>query len=75
MKVKVRKSELFQGTKRTGEAFTGAKVLVLFPDNQTAFSGFIPEELCDPHAIKPGDTFDMYRDEKGFVVVFDKITE
>jgi len=75
MKVKVRKSELYQGRKKTGEEFCGAKVLVLFPDSQTAYNGFVPEELCDPHTIKPDDTFDMYRDEKGFVVVFDKITE
>ena len=75
MKVRVRKAELFNGRKKNGEEYCGAKVLVLFPDNATAYTGFIPEDVCDPTLINPGDTFDMYRDQNGYVVLFDKVTE
>ena len=72
MKVKVIRAEVLTGiSKQTNEPYISTKVTVIFPDGKTAFSGFVPSELCEPGTIAKGDIFDMYRDEKGYILVFD----
>lgn len=72
MKVKVIKAELVTGiSQKTQMPYSSTKVTVIFPDGQTAFSGFVPEDVATPGSINKGDIFDMYRDEKGYILVFD----
>ena len=72
MKVKVIKAEVVQGvSQRTNEPYESTKVTVIFPDGATAFSGFVPSDVCNPGTIGKGDIYDMYRDEKGYILVFD----
>ena len=72
MKVKVIKAEVVSGvSQRTNEPYESTKVTVIFPDGATAFSGFVPSDVCSPGTIDRGDIYDMYRDEKGYILVFD----
>ena len=72
MRVKVIKAEVQTGvSQRTNEPYTSTKVTVIFPDGEKAFSGFVPEDVCVPGTIEKGDIFDMYRDEKGYILVFE----
>ena len=74
MKVKVIKSEVVTGiSQRTNEPYESTKVTVIFSDGATAFSGFVPSDVCAPGTIDKGDIFDMYRDEKGYILVFDLV--
>ena len=72
MKVKVMKAEVVSGiSQRTNEFYESTKVTVIFPDGATAFSGFVPSDVCTPGTIQKGAIYDMYRDEKGYILVFD----
>lgn len=72
MKVKVIRAEVITGiSKQTNEPYVSTKVTVIFPDGKTAFSGFVPSDVCDPGTVGKGDIYDMYRDEKGYILVFD----
>ena len=72
MYVKVRKAEIKEGTKKDGTPYTGVSALVIFPDKETAANIFVGEEVCNPCLVEPGKVFDMYRDQKGYVLVFDE---
>ena len=72
MKVKVIRAEVLTGiSKQTNEPYVSTKVTVIFPDGKTAFSGFVPSDVCEPGSVGKGDIYDMYRDEKGYILVFD----
>ena len=75
MRVVVRKADIKTGTRKDGSPFTGTSCLVQFPDGCTAINVFVGEELIDPCNIQVGSPYDMYRDEKGYVTVFDPIKE
>ena len=75
MKVIVRKVENVSGQKRDGSAYNGCKVLMTFEDGATALKTYIDEEIISPEEVKPGAAYDLWRDESGRVLIFDKITE
>ena len=75
MRVVVRKADIKTGTKKDGTPFAGCAALVQFPDGQTAISVFVPEEIADPLSIEVGKPYDLFRDERGFVTIFDRIRE
>ena len=76
MKVKVMKAEVVSGiSQRTNEFYESTKVTVIFPDGATAFSGFVPADVCTPGTIEKGSIYDMYRDEKGYILVFDLLSK
>ena len=72
MFVKVRRAEIKSGERKDGTPYTGTTVVVILPDKEHAASLFVGEEVCDPCLIEEGKIFDMYRDEKGYVLVFDE---
>ena len=72
MKVKVIRTEVFSGiSAKTNEPYESTKVTVIFPDGATAFQGFVPSDVATPGTIEKGSIYDMYRDEKGYILVFD----
>ena len=73
MKVKVKRCELKEGERKDGTKYTGTSVVVIFGDGQTAAQLFVPEEVLDPLEIEANGIYDLYRDEKGYVLVFDKV--
>ena len=74
MRVLCRKVESVTGQKRDGSSYNGCKVLVLFEDGSTALKTYVDEEIISPSEVKPGESYDMWRDESGRVLIFDKIT-
>ncbi len=73
MKVKVKRCEIKTGERKDGTPFTGTSAVVIFPDGQTAAQLFIPEEVCDPCDVNVNEFYDLYRDDKGFCLVFEKV--
>ena len=74
MKVKVIKADVVSGTsQKTGEFYESTKVVVIFGDGQTAFQGYVPSDVAGPGTIEKGAIYDMYRDEKGYILVFDPV--
>ena len=72
MKVKVMKAEVGSGTsQKTGEFYESTKVVVIFPDGMTAYQGYVSSDVAVPGTIEKGAIYDMYRDEKGYILVFD----
>lgn len=72
MIVKVKRCEIVDGERQDGTPYTGVSAIVIFGDKQTAARIFIREEVCDPLTVQVGDLYDLYRDEKGNCLVFDK---
>ncbi len=75
MRVIVRKADIKSGNRKDGSPFTGTSALVQFPDGCTAINVFVGDELIDPCDVKVGFPYDLYRDEKGYVTVFEPIKE
>lgn len=73
MKVKVVRCEMREGERKDGTPYVGNSAVVIFQDGKTAAQVFLPEEVIDPTLVEVGGIYDMYRDEKGFVLVFDKV--
>lgn len=74
MKVKVIKTEVVSGTsQKTGEFYESTKVVVILGDGQTAVQGYVPSDVAVPGTIEKGAIYDMYRDEKGYILVFDPV--
>ncbi len=74
MKVKVKRCEFKQGKRISdGTDYAGTNVLVLFPDGSTAAQLFVSEDVCDPVDIVSEGIYDLYRNERGMVLVFDKV--
>ena len=75
MKVKVMKAEVISGiSQKTNDFYESTKVTVIFPDGATAYSGFVSSDVCKPGTIEKGAIYDMYRDEKGYILVFDLVS-
>ena len=75
MKVKVMKAEVISGiSQKTNDFYESTKVTVIFPDGATAYSGFVPSDVCKPGTIEKGAIYDMYRDEKGYILVFELLS-
>ena len=72
MLVKVVKSEIRDGKRNDGTEYKGASAVVIFDDKKTAARVWVPDDLVDPSEVVPGEIFDMYRDESGYVLVFNK---
>lgn len=72
MLVKVKRCELKEGERKDGTPFIGTSAVVIFGDKATAAQLFIPEEVCNPDDIVKDGIYDLYRDEKGYCLVFDK---
>ena len=75
MKVKVKRCEIREGEKKDGTPYIAASAVVIFPDGQSAAQLFIPEEVIDPSDVEVGGIYDLYRDDKGFVLVFEKLEQ
>ncbi len=73
MKVKVKRCEIKSGERKDGTSYTGTSAVVIFNDGCTASQIFVGEEVCDPCDIEVNGFYDMYRDEKGYCLVFDKL--
>lgn len=73
MIVKVKRCEIKTGERKDGTYYTGVSAVVIFGDKATAAQLFIPEEVCDPSDIEVNGLYDLYRDEKGYCLVFDKV--
>lgn len=71
MIVQVKRCDVVDGERQDGTPYIGNSVVVIFGDKMTAARVFVREEVCDPYSIKPGQLYDMYRDEKGNCLVFD----
>lgn len=74
MHVKVVRSEFKEGQRKDGTPFRGVSAVLIFPDKVSAAKLFIGDDVCDPEYIVPGGVYDMYRDDKGFVLVFDIVS-
>ena len=75
MKVKVIKADVVSGTSnKTGEFYESTKVVVIFGDGQTALQGYVPSDVAVPGTIQKGAIYEMYRDEKGYILVFEPVT-
>lgn len=72
MIVKVKRCEIKTGERKDGTPFNGTSAVVIFSDKATAAQLFIPEEVCDPCDIEVNGLYDLYRDEKGYCLVFEK---
>ena len=75
MIVKVKRCEIKTGERQDGTPFTGTDVVVIFGDKQTAARLWVSDDVCDPLEIEVNGLFDLYRDEKGKCLVFDKYKE
>ena len=75
MIVKVKRCEIPQGERKDGTHYLGSNVVVIFNDKMTAARFFVPEEVCDPSDIEVNGLYDLYRDEKGYCLVFDKVEQ
>ena len=73
MVVKVKRAELREGEKKDGTPYLGTSVIVIFNDKQTAARLFLPEDVIDPNEVEIGQCYDLYRDDKGNALVFDKL--
>ena len=71
MHVKVKRCEIKEGERKDGTMYTGVSAVVIFSDGMTAAQLFIPEEVCNPLDIVVNGIYDLYRDEKGYCLVFD----
>ena len=72
MIVKVKRCEIKEGERKDGTPFVGTSAVVIFGDKATAAQIFVPEEVCDPTEIEVNGLYDLYRDDKGYCLVFDK---
>ena len=72
MIVKVKRCEISEGERKDGTPYVGTNVVVIFGDKATAARIFVPEEVCDPSDIELNGLYDLYRDDKGYCLVFDK---
>ena len=72
MIVKVKRCEISEGERKDGTPYVGTNVVVIFGDKATAARFFVPEEVCDPSDIEVNGLYDLYRDDKGYCLVFDK---
>ena len=76
MKVKVIKADVVSGTsQKTGEFYESTKVVVIFGDGQTGYQGYVPSDVAQPGTIEKGAIYDMYRDDKGYILVFDPVSK
>ena len=73
MVVKVKRAELREGEKKDGTPYLGVSVVVIFPDKSTAARLFLPEDVIDPDDVEVDQCYDLYRDDKGNALVFDKL--
>ena len=73
MKVKVKRCELRDGERQDGTSYLGVSAVVIFQDGKTAERVFISDEIIDPDKVVVDGIYDMYRSERGNVLVFDKI--
>ena len=73
MVVKVKRAEIREGEKKDGTPYIGASVVVIFPDKATAARLFIPDDVIDPTEVEVGLCYDLYRDDKGNALVFEKL--
>lgn len=72
MVVKVKRCEIKTGERQDGTPFTGTDVVVIFGDKITAARLWVADDVCDPCDIQEGGLYDLFRDEKGRCLVFDK---
>lgn len=73
MHVKVKRCEIRQGERKDGTPYVGTNAVVIFPDGQTAAQLFIGEDVIDPCEVEVGGVYDLYRDAKGYCLVFDRV--
>ena len=73
MVVKVKRCEISEGERKDGTPYLGTQVVVIFGDKATGARFFVPEEVCSPDDIEVNGLYDLYRDEKGYCLVFDKV--
>ena len=73
MKVKVVRCDMREGERKDGTPYIGTSAVVIFQDGKTAAQVFLSEEVIDPAKVRVGGIYDMYRDEKGFALVFDEV--
>ncbi len=73
MHVKVKRCELKTGERKDGTPYSGVSAVVIFTDGQTAAQLFIPEEVIDPCKVEVNKVYDLYRDDKGYCLVFDEV--
>lgn len=71
MIVKVKRCEFKTGERKDGTEYEGTSAVVLL-NADLAAKVFIGSDVCDPDEIVPESLYDMWRDEKGFVLVFEK---